>query len=213
MPRTADHDARRAQIAAAVVRLVAGDGLDAATVARVAAEAGVSVGLVQHYFPAKDDMLLFAYERVMTDAGSRVAQRIAEGEARQGTINGVVLDSLMELLPVDEARRAEYRVARAFHGRALDNAALTEVARRWAEDIRRRLSVAVQNGTECGEVDPETDAELAAVRMVALVGGLAEQVYRDADRPVGARTMAAAAERILRDCLDDVFAGECRHYM
>src|SRR5688572_9761853 len=75
MPRTADHDARRRQVADAVERLVADEGLDAVTVARTAAAAGISVGLVQHYFPAKDDMLLHTFTAVR----QRIEQRVLAG--------------------------------------------------------------------------------------------------------------------------------------
>lgn len=212
VPRTADHDIRRRQIAAAVVRVVNESGIDSATVARVAATAGVSVGLVQHYFPAKDDLLLFAYGQVMADVGGRVAERIAAGEAQRGTIAAVVFDSLTELLPVDERRLAEHRVARAFHGRALDAPALAAVARRTASDVMDRLSVAVTNGKECGEVEPDVDADLAALHLAALVNGLADRLYEDPERAVGEQTLPAAAEQVLRGCIGDVFTGECRHY-
>jgi AcrR family transcriptional regulator len=50
MAREEYHALRRQQVAEAVERLVAAHGLDAVTIAKTAAEAGVSVGLVQHYF-------------------------------------------------------------------------------------------------------------------------------------------------------------------
>lgn len=62
MPRQVDHDERRREIAAAVVRLVTSRGVEAASLRAVAAEAGVSMGAVQHYFTSTDEMLLFALE-------------------------------------------------------------------------------------------------------------------------------------------------------
>lgn len=212
MPRTADHDARRRQIAAAVVRVVASDGFDAATVARVAARAGVSVGLVQHYFAKKDDLLLFAYQQVTGDIGERVAAIIAAGEAAQQTIRAVVADSLAELLPLDERRRGERRVSRAFLGRALDNPSLAAVARRTAADVRGRLEAAVTNGKECGEVEPGVDADRAATELTALVDGLADQLYLDRTRRVGESDLGAAATRVLDSALARIFTGDCGHY-
>ncbi|MDT0346912.1 TetR/AcrR family transcriptional regulator [Streptomyces litchfieldiae] len=212
MARTADHDLRRRQIAAAVHRLVATEGLDAATVAGVAREAGYSVGLVQHYFRSKDELLLFAYNQVTKAIHDRVAARIADGVVRKRTISAVVFDSLLELLPIDDERRGEFRVSRAFLGRSLENDTLAEVARTAAADIRGQLAVAVHNGKECGEVEPHLDPDLAATRVTALVDGLAEQLYQDPARAVGRRTLRAAAEEIIRACLDSVFTGECRQY-
>lgn len=62
LPRQVDHDERRQQIAAAVVRLVSSRGAEAASLRAVAAAAGVSMGAVQHYFTSTDEMLLFALE-------------------------------------------------------------------------------------------------------------------------------------------------------
>ena len=62
MPKQVDHQARRQEIADAVLRLAASQGLDAVTLRHVAAEAGVSMGRVQHYFATKDEMLLFAFQ-------------------------------------------------------------------------------------------------------------------------------------------------------
>ncbi|MEV4548787.1 TetR/AcrR family transcriptional regulator [Nonomuraea wenchangensis] len=57
MPKQVDHAARRAEIAHAALRLCARDGLAGVSIGQVAQEAGVSKGLVQHYFPAKADLL------------------------------------------------------------------------------------------------------------------------------------------------------------
>lgn len=212
MARTADHAARRRQIAAAVRRLAAESGLDAVTIGAVAAEAGISVGLVQYYFAAKDDLLAFAYDQVTADITDRVADRIAKGETREEPISAVVLGSLVELLPLDEKRRAEHRIARAFRARALDNPALAQVARATWTRILNQLSTAVDNGKECGEVEANVDAELAATHVAALVDGLAGYLYLEPQRPVGERTWGTAAEQALRGCLDAVFTGKCRQY-
>ncbi|MFD3648683.1 TetR/AcrR family transcriptional regulator [Streptomyces cyaneofuscatus] len=212
MARTADHDARRRQIAAAVRQLVVEDGLDAVTVARVAKRAGFSVGLVQHYFPSKDALLLQTCRQVMADVNARVAERITEGVTDAQPISVVAFASLRELLPVDASRRGEYRVTRAFRGRALDNPDLAEVARATAAELRAQLAQAVTNGKECGEVKADTDAELASTRIAALVDGLADQLYQDPARRVGGHGIESVADRLLRTALDEVFTGECRQY-
>ncbi|NED99189.1 TetR/AcrR family transcriptional regulator [Phytoactinopolyspora halotolerans] len=212
MPRVADHDARRRQIADAVIGLIAHSGFDAATVARVSREAGVSVGLVQHYFRSKDDLLLFAYRQVVTDINERVAGCLADGERARRTISAVVFASMMELLPLDHRRRGEYRVIRAFLGRSVDNPAMSAIAGETVRMIHAELATAVRNGKECGEVEPAVDESLAALRIAALVDGLAAQYYQEPDRLVGARPLPDAAVELLRFCLDGIFTGECRHY-
>lgn len=48
----------------AVVRVLVRDGLDGLSVRRVAAEAGVSIGAVQHHFATKDSLLIAAADHV-----------------------------------------------------------------------------------------------------------------------------------------------------
>jgi AcrR family transcriptional regulator len=212
MPRTADHDLRRAQIAEAAHRLIAHAGLEAATMAAVAREAGFSVGLVQHYFRSKDDLLLFAYRRTTESQLERIMKLVAEGEARKRPIASILLAGLQQLWPLDGRRRAEYRIARAFHARALDNPTVASVAKETAAMVRAQIARAVDNGKHCGEVEPEAEAGLAAVRLAALIDGLADQLYREPEQTVGGRPLPEAAAALLQEALADVFTGECHHH-
>jgi TetR/AcrR family transcriptional regulator, transcriptional repressor of bet genes len=79
MPRQVDQDERRRLIAAAVVRLVSSRGVEAASLRAVAAEAGVSMGAVQHYFTSTDEMLLFALEYGNGLFAARIQVLLARG--------------------------------------------------------------------------------------------------------------------------------------
>ena len=50
MPKKVDRQERRTRIADALMRVAADQGLEAVSLRHVAAEAGVSAGMVQHYF-------------------------------------------------------------------------------------------------------------------------------------------------------------------
>lgn len=78
MPKQVDQEERRRQIAAAVVRLVSSRGAEAASLRAVAAEAGVSMGAVQHYFTSTDEMLLFALEYGNGLFATRIQDLLAE---------------------------------------------------------------------------------------------------------------------------------------
>ncbi len=199
-------------MAAATHKLIAHAGLDAATMAAVAREAGFSVGLVQHYFASKDELLLFAYKQMTEHQLTRVARKVAEGEAARQPIRAILLDCMPELWPLDEARRGEYRVAKAFHARALDVPTVAEVARETATVVRGQIARAVENGKECGEVEVQTDAERAALELSALIAGLADELYSEPVGGQGARALIKAAEAILEDRLGSYFPGECHHH-
>ncbi|TDC57232.1 TetR family transcriptional regulator [Actinomadura sp. KC345] len=206
MPRTADHDQRRRQIAVAVCDLIAEDGFDTVTVARTAAAAGISVGLVQHYFRTKDDMLLHAFNHVSASIRGRIDERIQAGIEHRRPIAGVLAEALAEFLPLDGERRAEFRVAKAFQGRALDVPALAEVDIATARALIDDLARAVHNGKECGEVEPDLDPRPAAIRLAAVTDGLATHAYRDPAE------LAEIAPAIIETELAAVFTGECRQY-
>jgi AcrR family transcriptional regulator len=207
MAREEYHALRRRQVADAVERLVAAHGLDAVTVAKTAAEAGVSVGLVQHYFASKDDLLRYAYTQVTERALACAVAQAEEMDRHHRRIQDALQHALAERLPLDEPRRAEWRVAFAFATRAVDNPPLATVRNRTEAQIRARLARAVGNGKQCGEVSEQTDPDAQAARLLAYVDGLALHVYLDP-----AALPAAAALAALHDHLSGIFSGRCRTY-
>ncbi|MET8689271.1 TetR/AcrR family transcriptional regulator [Streptomyces sp. NPDC004732] len=204
MPRVADHEERRLQVAAAVGRVIAADGLNAVTVARTAAEAGISVGLVQHYFRSKDEMLLFAYGHVLERFEQRVTALIGSAEVAGTRIEHMVLDALAESMPLDAERRQDWRVALAFTGRAADDPRLGELKTAALNRTRAHLAQAVVNAKECGEVAPDRDEHVEAARIAAYTEGLTAHLYAD---PEGLPPAAALAA--LADHLATVFTGVC----
>lgn len=55
---------RRREIVAAAVRCLAKGGVGAFTVSEICAEAGISHGLINHYFPSKENLLVATYDTV-----------------------------------------------------------------------------------------------------------------------------------------------------
>ncbi|WP_405477629.1 TetR/AcrR family transcriptional regulator [Streptomyces canus] len=206
MPRVADHDARHGQITDAVQRLIVRHGLTAVTVARTAAEAGMSVGLVQHYFMAKDEMLLATFTRVNGRFTARVDKLVNRGEAEGRTIAEMLRQALAELIPLDDARRAEFLVRLAFADQAAHNPRLAAVQKETLAGIRSRVAQAIKNGTVCGEVTQGIDAADQALQIVAFTEGLALHTHIDPDGTPKPATLAALDDQIGR-----VFTGTCRH--
>ncbi|WP_328472733.1 TetR family transcriptional regulator C-terminal domain-containing protein [Actinoplanes sp. NBC_00393] len=206
MARTADHEARRRQVAAAVEHLVATDGFGAVTVARTAAEAGISVGLVQHYFPTKDDMLLHAFTQLRARIEERVLADADSADKAGARIEQILLGVLTELLPLDERRRRECRVELAYTGRTVDNPRLAEALGQSNAQVRARLAQAVHNGKECGEVEPGVDEQAAAAGLLAMVDGLKLHAYSEP-----AAITEQAARSALAGQLAGIFTGTCHH--
>ncbi|MBA3910810.1 MAG: TetR family transcriptional regulator [Rhodobacter sp.] len=73
---------RRADLIAATQELVAEGGSGAATVRAIAARAGVTAGLIRHYFQSKDDLTRAAYVSLMDGMTSKGAEAL-EGVGAQ----------------------------------------------------------------------------------------------------------------------------------
>ncbi|HEY8756738.1 MAG TPA: TetR family transcriptional regulator C-terminal domain-containing protein [Candidatus Dormibacteraeota bacterium] len=164
MPKQVDQRARRRQIADAVWSVIADRGLESVSLRQVAAAAGVSVGLVQHYFGDKDEMVLFA----LGSMTHRVDARLSRGMVAlrdQADARALVRAVLVELLPLDHDRAVEARVASAFLARA---AVDPGVSAHLQEKHSRRHEFLASQLRCCGVKHPEQAASL----LVALVDGL-----------------------------------------
>ena len=160
MPKYVDHAQRRRLIGAALLRLAARQGLEALSVRHVAAEAGVSAGMVQHYFRTRDEMMAFA----MSVARERYEARATAALAGLGAgppPRLVVRTLATALLPLDEASRDDGRVALAF----LAHTAARPGGSALREDTRQ------MTGYLAGLL-PVPDAPDAAAGLLALVEGL-----------------------------------------
>lgn len=165
MPKKVDHDLRRREIIGSVWRIIADEGIDAVTTRRIAEATGFSNGLLRYYFPGKDPVITAAYRYVVEATNIRAALATAErGLAGLRTL-------ACEILPLDDVRRAEARVALAFWQRALthaDEAALFATSfGSWREFFTARLTEAVADG----EIAPDTDVPAVADELQNLLMG------------------------------------------
>jgi AcrR family transcriptional regulator len=210
MPRVADHDERRALITRTFQRHVAEHGLPATTFARVASAAGVSVGLIQHYFASRDELLGFVYTDALRRCDERVATHITEGEAAGRPIRAMLASALHELLPLDAIRTEEFHVTQNLHTQALHDHAVAEIAARADKDLHRRVSTAVNNGKECGEVEPGVDADAAAARIIATTYGLASRIALTGKDDPARRQ--GHIDAVVNPVLAITFTGDCRRH-
>lgn len=71
MPQRANHEDRRAQIVYSVWAVIANEGIHGVTMRRVAAQAGVSVGRIQHYFASRDELVRVSARAMVLGAQAR----------------------------------------------------------------------------------------------------------------------------------------------
>lgn len=167
MPKVVDHNERRTRIAEALLRVAGERGLEAVSLRHVASEAGVTSGMVQHYFRTKDEMMAFALEVVRERSEARLtaaAAALGPDPAPRDLLRAFVAG----VLPVDEARRADGRVALAF-------LAYTAVRPEAAAPLRAETAAMlgfVADRIRAGGPREGIDPDKAAVGLMALMEGL-----------------------------------------
>ncbi|MFI5612811.1 TetR/AcrR family transcriptional regulator [Amycolatopsis sp. NPDC051903] len=185
MPKQVDHDQRRAQIADALQRLITRHGLEGVSLRHVAAEAGVSMGSVQHYFASKDEMLLFTLEHRNRQREERIrAQVLAGGEP---TPKRILRACLVEMLPRDERSAADWLVGVAFFNRAVVDARLAEVYAEGVPQLHEFFAGLIRQAQEAGDVAADVDADHESAILWALADSQGSDVllgHRSADDAV-----------------------------
>ncbi|MBB3183582.1 TetR/AcrR family transcriptional repressor of bet genes [Halomonas fontilapidosi] len=78
MPKVGMEPIRRQQLIKATMAAIDEVGLDDATVMRIARHAGVSAGIISHYFGGKDGLLEATMRQILSDLGGAVAARRRE---------------------------------------------------------------------------------------------------------------------------------------
>jgi AcrR family transcriptional regulator len=198
VPKLVDHDARRTELAQALWRLVRRDGVAAASVRSVAAEAGWSPSALRYYFSTQSELLAFAMQHVVGQARERAMSADLAGPVR------VVAQHLLEqILPLDDDRKLEAQVWLALAGhRSLDSAAQQSLEE--ADDAVEQVTALVLTAAaRQGRLPADRDAGVEAAKLHALVDGLTLHALT---RP---RTATPARIRaILADHLDQLLGPE-----
>jgi AcrR family transcriptional regulator len=197
MPLRVDHEERRRQIAEAVLRIAETQGLQQASMRAVAAEAGVSLRLVQYYFQTKDALLLDALARLSGRLDARVRQSIASAEAPP-TPHTIVTAVLTNILPTDTESRRIARTYAAFYSLALSEPQFAE-GYRTPDTLESFLARQIRTALEAGDVPAGVNPEVKAAGLLAMTNGLVSSV-------LGGQRTAEAALTILTSHLDELWA-------
>ncbi|WP_188988448.1 TetR/AcrR family transcriptional regulator [Saccharopolyspora thermophila] len=171
MPKQVDHEARRNQIAEALMRLASKGGLEAVNLRDVAAEAGVSMGAVQHYFRSKDQMLTYAMEHANNRAAARIRQRL-QSEPDRPSVRVILRTLMVEMLALSDDSRTEFLTAVAFFLRALNSPDLAADYRKSWPQLEQWVADELRRAQESGDLPPDRDVEKEAAALLLIPDGL-----------------------------------------
>jgi TetR/AcrR family transcriptional repressor of bet genes len=168
VPKRVGHDVRRRQITDAVVRITVKGGLASATFREVAAEAGVSVRLVQYYFGTKDQLLLDTQRHVAERSVARI-RRLREQAG--DTPRDILRTILRSFVPVDdESRDAMLMYIALFAASLLDPVLKRNEAGEIPGSMRRVFAEQLRRAKLRAGVDPDQEALI----LLTIVTGLSQ---------------------------------------
>ncbi|MGH9091136.1 MAG: TetR/AcrR family transcriptional regulator [Acidimicrobiales bacterium] len=182
MPKLVDHQDRRRHIAEALWRVTVAHGLEGVSLRHVAVEAQVSMGLVQHYFTSKDEMLLFSLDALHERVSERIARRVAsavEPLVPQELVRAV----LIEMLPLDEQRRMEAQVGLAFMAQAAVHPALAAAFRAEFDQLQQFMTEQIAGARQVDNASYCQKPESAAAELLALLDGLTAHILAGCRAP------------------------------
>jgi AcrR family transcriptional regulator len=199
VPRRVDHEQRRRQIGEALLRIASTRGLQHASMREVAAEADVSLRLVQYYFHTKDELLMAGLGYL----GERLAERIRVQIRALGlppTPRSIVSGTLTAILPTNEESHQITRTYTAYYALVLSEPGrATPEGLAYPNSLERFLATQLRTGQDTGMVDPALSADVVAAGLLALTNGLGASV-------LGGQRDGPAALAILNYHLDHLFA-------
>lgn len=179
-----DHDKRRHDIAALTIDLVAREGIEAATIRRIAAEASCSTTAITHYFADKQELLVCAFTILAEEGEAQFEEAVQRHPADP-------IAPLLTLVPWNPVNVRRWKAYLAFWDQGARDAELASALARSTDVgltfVRRLLARLFEHNA---------DVETAAQLLNALIQGLALQMLVDPNR-----RDEASVRKVLADAL------------
>ncbi|MEV0785094.1 TetR/AcrR family transcriptional regulator [Streptomyces sp. NPDC050423] len=198
MPKRVDHEERRDQIAEALIRVAGRRGLHAVGMRDVAAEAGVSLRLVQYYFETKEKLLFYGLRHLTDRFTARVAARLHAAGTDPGpraTIEALLLASL----PTDEEGRTFHLLYSSYAILSVTDEALA--AQPFVDEpdaAEDALTGLLEQAQASGLADPGVAARTEVISLLAMTATMGTSIL------VGQRSPESALA-VLGHHLDRIF--------
>ena len=184
-PRAEGDEGRRGQLIEMTLDSLAEVGYVGSTLSQIAGRAGVSPGLVAHYFGDKDGLLEAAFRTLTTRLGEAVLARLNSADGPRERVQAVI-DANLDAKEFDQRTGSAWL---AFWGQVLHNESLRRVQlvyqKRMLSNLRHALKMLL----------PGAEARRLAAMIAAMIDGVwlraALSTWREADSE-SARAMLTA---------------------
>ncbi|UOQ56730.1 TetR/AcrR family transcriptional regulator [Leucobacter allii] len=176
MPKLVDHDARRRELADAVLEVIAKEGTASVTLRAVAAKSGWSTGTLNHYARNRDGLLRIALARAAASTRKIYLRADDDIAARPFAHLERILS---ETLPLDDRRLALTRIFIFYLGEAVADPGLGQELRQYVRNWRQDVEEELRRLIDAGHVSAERDPRALAETLVALADGFGNQAAID----------------------------------
>jgi len=203
MPKRVDQEERRRQIADALLRTAATRGLHATGMREVAAEAGVSLRLVQYYFGTKEELLLYAMQQLAARFSERAMARISKIKEKGDPVSprDIIAAILIEGLPADDERRTFTVLYTAYFALSLTDPALAiGPLTRNSTVVIDVVAAQLRTAQAAGDTPACLDPDLEAFGLLAMSAGLGTSV-------IGGQSTPGQAQAVIDYHLNRLFPG------
>lgn len=167
MARIVNHKKKRKSIAEAAWSIIKKEGIEKASIRRVAIEAGMSAGALRHYFSTKDEMLLFIMDYYLEEGKKRSQSKSWSDNPLQA-----VAEVLLELIPIDEEKKIETSVWWILALQSLTSDTLKEKKDEMTNGMYELASSMIEILALQGILSDSTNVKLEKSRLAALIDGL-----------------------------------------
>ncbi|MBD3884570.1 TetR family transcriptional regulator [Phormidium tenue FACHB-886] len=165
--KTTHFSDRRLEVTEAAWRVIIREGLDRASMRAIAQELGSTTGVVTHYFRDKDELMLFALERVFENL-FRDMKVSAKGEAGIERLEQIIFAAL----PLEPSGLQGWQIWIAFLGYAIGREKLIEEHRKRYDSLRQIICQELADLQMAKLMRDDINLTLEANALIALVDGI-----------------------------------------
>lgn len=162
MPKLGMGPIRRKQLIEAAIAVIHEQGFAHATVARIARKAGVSSGIVHHYFTDKDELLFATMRWLLAELRRDAATRLAGASGSEERIRAIIDASFGD----GQFEEEVFSAWLALYGNARQSPRLQRILELYHRRLRANLMFDLR------KLLPEAEARRVAEGIAAMIDGL-----------------------------------------
>lgn len=162
MPKIGMEEIRRRQLIAATIDSIHDVGFSATTLQSISRRAGVSSGLVAHYFKDKNGLLEATLRSLASDLNAGIVEKLQRARSPEARLEAIIAG----LLAPEQFEPRTARVWLAFWGQLTHAPGLKRVQHIYEQRLLSNLRYALRQRM------PGSEAERQAVALAAMIDGL-----------------------------------------